>query len=245
MEKTFFMIYTKSKTKHNFNIYMNNQLIRQTTSIKYLGVNFDDKLNWSTHLTALKNKISKGAWALAKLRKFVKLDTLIMIYYSLIYSHLNYCIIPWGFASEKYLKPVFTLQKKVMRIMTHSFYLEHTNPIFHRLSILKLNDITKLKVGITAFKLINKKNPLNYQNNYLSNLVKLTATNEVHTYRTRSQSNNNFYIPFARTNLGKSALQHQIPLIWNLIPSDIRNSPNISIFKSKYKHYLINQYIEE
>ena len=181
---------------------MNNQQIKQTSSIKYLGVTFDDKLNWSAHLNKLRGKISKGAWAIGKLRKFVKLDTLIMIYYSLIYSHLNYCNIPWGFAPDKYLKPVFTLQKKLIRIMTYSFYLDHTNPIFYKLSLLKLNDIIKLKIGITAFKLINNNNVPNCHNNSLNtNTIKLTHINEMHTHNTRSKSQNNLFTPFTRTNL--------------------------------------------
>ena len=43
-----------------------------------------------------------------------------MLYYSLIYPFLTYGIQVWGLTYPTYLKPVTTLQKRVVRIMTFS-----------------------------------------------------------------------------------------------------------------------------
>ena len=50
LDKTFFMIFTKTKTKYNFMLLMDEKYFKQTKSIKYLEVIFDEKLNWGPHL---------------------------------------------------------------------------------------------------------------------------------------------------------------------------------------------------
>ena len=65
-------------------------------------------------------KLSKTVGIFSKLRYYVNVDILIMLYYSLIYPFLTYGIQVWGLTYPTYLKPVATLklQKRVVRIMT-------------------------------------------------------------------------------------------------------------------------------
>ena len=46
----------------------------------------------------------------------------------------------------------------------------------------------------------------------------------------RSVSNQNFYIPKPNTSLFKNSLSYSGPIIWNTIPSDIKNSSSINFF---------------
>ena len=41
------------------NVTMNNCCLKKTNSLKYLGVIIDHRLNWSQHITHVKNKVSK------------------------------------------------------------------------------------------------------------------------------------------------------------------------------------------
>ena len=40
-------------------------------NIKFLGLIIDSKLNWSDHITYIKNKISKSIGMLTKIRRFI------------------------------------------------------------------------------------------------------------------------------------------------------------------------------
>ena len=60
----------------------------------------------------------------------------IMLYYSLIYPFLTYGIQVWGFTYPTYLKPVTTLQKRVVRIMTFSDPRSHSEPLLKSLRLL-------------------------------------------------------------------------------------------------------------
>ena len=75
-----------------------------------------------------------------------------------------------------HIQPLIVAQKKIVRIISHSHYLAHTAPLFHRLRILQLEDIYRYYVGIR--------------------MVRLKMNNSVvyptHTYETRNNRNIHF-----------------------------------------------------
>ena len=75
-----------------------------------------------------------------------------MVYYAIIYPHLTYCIITWGGACSSTLLSLFSLQKKIVRIITYSDYTAHSAPIFHSLRILPLEFIYNYSLGLTFYK---------------------------------------------------------------------------------------------
>ena len=113
--KTNYMIFTRKKEKFDFNLKLDGFTLERVASTKYLGVIIDEKLNWSLHIKHIHRKLSRSSYILSKLRHYVNLDTLKTLYYSLIYPHITYCISTWGGAS---IKPLVTLQKKIVRIIT-------------------------------------------------------------------------------------------------------------------------------
>ena len=74
------MIITKKQFKHKFEVVIEDNQIKQKSFVKYLGILIDDKLNCS--------KIAMGSWALYHIRNYVDKQTMKMVYYSLVYSHL-------------------------------------------------------------------------------------------------------------------------------------------------------------
>ena len=72
-------------------------------------------------------------------------------YCALIYFNLQYCLSTWGLASITALDPLVRIHKRIIRIITNSFFLSHTNPLFQKLNFLKIKDIVKLKMAKTMF----------------------------------------------------------------------------------------------
>ena len=135
-------------------ITLNNNSISQTTSVKYLGVIFDNKLNWQFQIDNVNKKLSKACYAITKLRKIVNLNILIQVYYALAYSCLIYCVTSWGSATSNYLNKIKIKQKKIVRIMTFSRFNSHSNPLFHKLNLLKFEDIFKFRVAMLTNTLL-------------------------------------------------------------------------------------------
>ena len=61
----------RRKFKNNIELVINDKKIRETKSIKYLGVIIDSKLNWIDHITYVKNKVAKGIGIIRKAKKLL------------------------------------------------------------------------------------------------------------------------------------------------------------------------------
>ena len=57
----------------------------------------------------------------------------------------------------------------------------------------------------------------------------------------RSFSNQNFYIPKPNISLFKNSLSYSGPVIWNTIPSDIKNSSTLNIFTRNVVKRIANE----
>ena len=121
--------------------------MEQVNEIKYLGVILNDKFSWKSHIQHVCSKLSRGSWALLKLRNYVDTTTLKTVYYALIYYYLQYCVSTWGLASTIALDPLVRIHKRIIRIITNSPFLSRTNPLFQKLNFLKVKDIVKLEIA--------------------------------------------------------------------------------------------------
>ena len=72
-------------------IVMDNTLLAKTSSLKYLGVLVDHKLNWIEHTSYVRNKESKGIGIMYKARRFLnKKFTYLVSFLYLFLSNLLY-----------------------------------------------------------------------------------------------------------------------------------------------------------
>ena len=78
------------------------------------------------------------------------------LYCCLVYPHLQYCNLIWGCAPNSYTNKILLLPKKIVRIITKSNYLAHTDELFPRTNFLKVNDLNKYLLGIYAYKLARR-----------------------------------------------------------------------------------------
>jgi len=67
-------------------------------------MHLDNKLNWDTHIPNLESKLSCYSSIFYRIRAYLNTNELKMIYFSLVYSHLQYAIGAWGSAQ----KPAYT-----------------------------------------------------------------------------------------------------------------------------------------
>ena len=81
---------------------INDKIIEQVSSYKYLRVTIDQKLHWSDHINSIKSKANKRLNFVRKLGQFKVDRTLITLFYKpVIESILSFCITCWGGNSSK------------------------------------------------------------------------------------------------------------------------------------------------
>ena len=109
--KSKFMLFHTNKRKlvnKIPDVMLNNINVERVSKFNFLGINLDENMKWTAHTDMLSNKLSKLIGILNKLKAYLPLETLKILYNSLFLSQLNYGILAWGFETKR----IFKLQKK-------------------------------------------------------------------------------------------------------------------------------------
>ena len=224
LDKTKFILFTKKRRKNDIPLFLNFDIIKQCEFHKILGVTLDSNLSFKYHINDVCNKLSRSINLLFNLKDLMPAHVLKTMYYAYVHPHLLYCLPLWGSACPTHLQSIFLLQKRAIRIITKSSYLDHTNPLFKSTEIMKFFDLIKLETASFMFK--NNDDPI--------------FDRLFHNYNTRFRDN--LIPPNHDLSLFKRSMQYNGPNIWNSIPIIIKNKQNIKSFRKSYKTYLVSQY---
>ena len=235
ISKTNFMQFqtVHSHTDHQYSIEIDNKPLERKDSIKFLGIIIDKNLTWNHHLSNVSSQISRGIGILYRVKNLLSKCTLLSLYNTLILPYLNYGNIVWGNCCKTKLDDILLLQKKAVRICTHSSFLEHTDPLFNKLKVLKIDDINELQTAIFMFKHSKNVLPLNFSNYF-------TYNKNIHHYPTRSC--NNIHLTNPKLLLAQKSLRHHGPDVWNNLPTYIKQKQFLNPFKKLLKQTLVNKY---
>ena len=144
--KTKFMTYSKKKGSTNLILKINNNIISKVDSFKLLGVHIDPNLNFKNHVDFISQKIYRSLRIINKLKHFLLKSTLIILYYSLIFSHLYYCNIIWGSTFKTYLQKIYSVQKKFCYTVKSIYPTLHNTDIENCFNKLKIRTIFELNI---------------------------------------------------------------------------------------------------
>ena len=86
--------------------------IEEALSLKFLGMQLDNHLNWKDHIDQVLPKLSAACYAVRQMHHICDENTLKSIYFAYFHSIIKYGIIFWGNSSNS--KKLFTLQKEVI-----------------------------------------------------------------------------------------------------------------------------------
>ena len=118
-EKSSVTIFTRHNVTQNTNIQLGRFSFPYKTSVKYLGVTFDKKLTWKTHI---ENILGRCESAINFMKMITKVwwgaDPKISLtfYRSYVRSIINYGCLLYGAANQTTLKKLDILQNKALRI---------------------------------------------------------------------------------------------------------------------------------
>ena len=161
-------------------------VIPRHKTIKFLGIYIDEKLNWQEHFNSLMLKVKRNMHLLTSNKNFFNCDTLKLIYYGHIYSHISYGISVWGnMISQTSLNKLQSFQNKCMSLIDKNKTALDMKYSSQR--ILKIKDILLLENCKIGYKLVNKQLPANIQTTITTDQNTKTLT-KLHKYDTRYKS---------------------------------------------------------
>ena len=223
------MIFTSKRIGLDpIDINIDGHSIDKVMSTKFLGVYIDNKLNWKRHIDHVCGKVSRGLGIILKARQLLTRNSLKTLYYSFIYPYFTYCNHVWGSTYPTTLNPLFLRQKRAIRIIAGAKFLDHTDPLFCSLNLLKLHDINTFVISKFMYKWYHCKLPVVFRNTF-------TLVSDTHNHNTR----NSYHLrPISiKTNLGKSRYQYRAPNIWNsIMKSKVNPDVSEAVFVKSIKH---------
>ena len=137
-----------------------------------------------------------------------------MLYNAFILPHITYGLEVWGAACKTFLNPILILQKRMARVITFKDRKHHSNPLFLELNLLDVFKEYRYLTGIFVYDLFNNNLPHRITD-YFSFID--------HMYQTRNKEKCNLKIEAIRTNVGKQSISYTGAVIWNSIPTMLRN----------------------
>jgi hypothetical protein len=204
-------------------------------AIKYLGVYFDTDFSFKYHIQQMSSKISRALFQLRRVKHLLSQKALRTLYFSLVHCHLTYAIEIWSSAPPSYIKDLFLKQKTAIRIISDAKYNSHTAPLFKKQNILPLDALIKTSQVKVFHHFINNKLPTSFAETWSPNRARYEAAGTVGL-----RNEDDYHIPFARTNQLQRFPLTTLPKTWNDLPVNLKLITNHNSFASAVKTFYLD-----
>ena len=99
------------------NFQVDNQVIKSVSSVEFLGIQIDDKLNFNLHISKICKSAANQLNALIRLKQFLSFHAKEVLINSYIISNFNYCPLVSMFSSAQSVNKIENLQKRTLRFL--------------------------------------------------------------------------------------------------------------------------------
>ena len=235
VNKTKYVLFKSRRRKYEISgqLLINESVLESVESTSFLGICIDENLTWKKHINSVCNVLSKKIGLLYRIRHFVSRKILVMLYNAFILPHITYGLEVWGAACKTFMNPILILQKRMARVITFKDRKHHSNPLFLELKLLDVFKEYRYLTGIFMYDLFNNNIPHKITD-YFSFID--------HIYKTRNKEKGNLKIEAIRTNVGKQSISYAGAVIWNSIPTMLRNITSRKKFNRDLKKNLLDEY---
>jgi len=213
---------------------VNDVIIKEVNSVKFLGLQIDKHLDWTDHYKNLHAKLSRANYMINSVKNFLPKQVLKTLYYSIFQSHLSYGLYLWGSTMlKRNLNKLIVLQKKAIRIISHAKYNAHTDELFVNLNILKVPD----EIDCELLKLMY----FHSKSNLPGPIQKLFTTNRaIHPYNTRRRDDP--IIVQRNYSLLSNSFICKAPTLWSALDPVIKSCKTAKTFKKHIKQSKLRLY---
>ena len=235
--KTEFILFgsrPRLKAQSDLNISCEGTSIEAKDNVKYLGAVLDQCLSGENMVTSIIQKANARLKFLYRKQRFLNFETKKLLVMSMIQCHFDYACSFWYPGISKFLRNRLQVtQNKIIRFILQMDPRSHVGadafrslgwlPVSKRVEQIILNHVFKVKSGLSP--------------EYMSE--QFTPVSSVHTYSTRFRETGSFSIPKVK-GFGKRSFVYNGCVLWNGLPSSIRNLQRHQQFKIAVKNHFLD-----
>ena len=204
--------------------------IQRTDVTKYLGLHIDEYLSWKHHVTQLCKNLMKYFGIFKKLRDSVPKQIARQLYYSFIYSRIDYGIQVYGSCSDTLLSKIQILSNKLVKYLLKLERRTPTNELHKDLKILKVKDIFEVNVLFFVKKCLSGECPTLFKDYFIF---------QGHGHNIRVPK---LRIPSFNSNLYFNSVKVKGAVLWNKLDTNVKSKSFLKCFKKVLKGHYISKY---
>jgi hypothetical protein len=207
--------------------------------MKCLGMLVDNELKCHDQVNSVIKKVFCKMALLRRLKPYLDVNTLNVLYKALVQPHFDYCSVAWYGRFKDDSSKLDVLQKRCARIILGVDYFTPSDHMFKELKWERLSVRNQYFKALMMYKSLHNLAP-----QYLCN--KFNYVSEIHNRNTRQAAAGQLALPPLTNGNDIECFKHAFTYsgvkLWNDIDPVVRNSLNHSSFKEMYKSRYFKQY---
>jgi hypothetical protein len=236
--KTNYVIFSGKKkfesfTEPSLDVKFGNEVVERVESVKIVGLNVDETLNFHVQIEQIKNKIIPFVAKLGKIRRFISEKTALKLYFAHVYSNLLFMNSIWSTAPKYLTESIAVIQRRALRIVFRKDRRCHNVELYSE-KVLPFSAICEYHQNLILFKIKHR---------LFKNHVSLPVLSDQHQHYTRNRDN--FREPSARLSITENNFYYRATRTFNKLPEKVKKFHNITSFKNRLKEHLYEKSIEE
>ena len=218
-------------------VVIGNSLIQPSQGARNLGVYFDSFMNMRRHIN---NVCSSSFFQLRQLRVIRRTlcpDVLKTLLHAFVSTRLDYCNSLFYGLPKYELRKLQLVQNAAARLFGGLAKYNHITPVLKdKLHWLPIKQRIDFKIATLTYKSLHQLAP-----RYLTELLRPVA-NRLYLTNHRSAAHGDLlYHSWNTVSNGQRGFDYSAPVVWNSLPSRIRDNDSILTFKKELKTHLFKQ----
>ena len=216
------MIISSKKDLSKSVLNINGVELTMESSVRLLGIEIDNKLNFEKHIYNICRKTSNQLNAICRLETFMRHKEKEAIINTFVHSNFNYGCLIWHFSSKKSQNKVEKIHERSLKFLLND-YLSSYAELLEKSTSVSMETKRLRTMVYEIFKTLNNLNPVFMKDifHYSPNVTRKKHNLYIHTQNT--------------TKFGNKSLRAFGANIWNTLPEYIKSTTSLFEFEKFIK----------
>ncbi len=221
-----------SQMPPNTTLQVDGTTIVPNSSLKNLGIYFDQNMTFDSHVNKMSGKIFTTIIYINGIKDNLSKNARKTVMQSLVLSIINYGIKVWGTINKTHMHKIQKLQNFATKVaLGGALKHEHATPFLRELGWLKIKEKYMLKLGIMMYNVTRSSPNVIYH---------MPLVSDLSTVNTRQQQQQ-IYVPKYNTCTGTRSTLVAGPRLWNSLSPHIRDTHSLYTFNNQLFLHLFKQ----